>query len=142
LRPCPCQTRQHSFSNAFPLELSDCAEDVHLELPGRGCGVNAFCQANECHAERLEIFEQRDQVLQIAAQAIEPPAHHDIEAPSSGVGQQLIERGASILRPAYATIHVLDGRPAASGDVAAQLLKLVLRLLVEGRDARIWRLSP
>jgi hypothetical protein len=34
-------------------------------LPGRRRGVDTLCQADERHAERLQLVEQRDQVLQV-----------------------------------------------------------------------------
>ena len=71
LRPCPLQARQHTFSDALPLELGNRPEDVHLELPCWRRGIDAFSEAYERHAERLEIFQQRGQMLQVATKPIQ-----------------------------------------------------------------------
>src|SRR5437867_3500241 len=42
LRPGALQARHHPFSDAFPLELRDGAEDVHLQLAGRRRRVDAL----------------------------------------------------------------------------------------------------
>jgi hypothetical protein len=85
----------------------------------------------------LQVLEQRDQVPQIASEAIQPPADHDVEPAASGVLREVIQRGPAILRAADSPVHVLVPRPAAGLQVAAELLQLVLRLLVDARDPRI-----
>src|SRR5262249_43902431 len=60
-------------------EFRDGAEDVHLELPGRRRGVDAFAEADERDAERLQVVEQDDQVLQVASEAIQLSADDHIE---------------------------------------------------------------
>ena len=88
-------------------------------------------------AERLQLVEQRDQVLEVAPEPIESPAHQHVEPAPLGIGQELIERRATILRPAHPAIDVLDRRPASGADVPPQLLQLVLRLLVDGAHPRV-----
>lgn len=56
-------------------------------------------------------------MLQVPAQAIEAPAHDDIEPPTLGVGEQLVKRGTPILRPAHPAIHVLGSGPPARLDI-------------------------
>ena len=97
------------------------AEDMHLQLAGGRRGVDAFGQRDERDAESLQLVEQRDQVLQAPSETIEPPADQHIEPAALGIGQKLVERGATILRPADAVIDVLDRGPAAGLDVAPQL---------------------
>ena len=46
-----------------------------------------------------------------------------------GIGQEVIQRRPTILRPADATVHVFDSRPIPRGAGAAQFLKLVLGLV-------------
>ena len=47
----------------------------------RRCGrVDTLGQADERDTERLEILEQRNQVLEVAPEAIEPPAYKHVEA--------------------------------------------------------------
>ena len=129
--PGPLEARQDPFSNAFPLELGNRPEDVHLQLAGWSRRVDPLGEADERDAERLQFVEQRDQVLQVATESIEPPADQHIEPPPLGVGQELVERGTTIFRPAHPAINVLDGRPAARLDLPSQLLELVLRFLLE-----------
>src|SRR5262245_59143615 len=74
LRPGALQARQYPLPNAFSLELRDGAQDVHLQLAGGRCCVDALRQADERNPERLQLVEQRNQVLQIATESIEPPA--------------------------------------------------------------------
>src|SRR5205823_671707 len=101
------------------------AQDVHLELPGRRGGVDALGEADECDAERLEILQQGDQVLQISPEPIEPPAHDHVELAPPGIAEEPVEAGATIFRPAHASVDVLHGRPAPSGDVAPDFRELV-----------------
>src|SRR5262245_12693484 len=54
------QPRAHALDDARSLELSDRSEDVHLQLAGRRCRIDAFGEADECDAERLQLVEQRD----------------------------------------------------------------------------------
>jgi hypothetical protein len=116
------QAGQDPLSNALPLELADRAEDVHLQLAcGRG-RVDALGERDERDAEALEFIQKRDQVLEAPAEPIQSPAHQHIESPSLGVSQELIEGGATVLRPAHAAIDVLDGRPPASLDIPPELL--------------------
>jgi hypothetical protein len=138
LRPGPCETRQYSFPNPFPLELRDRAQDVHLELAG-GCGrVNPLREADERDTERLKLFQECDQVLEIAPEPVETPAHEYIEPSASRVRQQLIEGRAPILCPAHPAINMFDSGPAASPDVPPKFLELVLWFLVERADPRVY----
>src|SRR5205823_6288024 len=80
-----------------------------------------------------------NQVLEVPSQSIQSPAHQYVEPPAFGVGEHLIERGASILRPAHSAIHVLHDRPAACPGISTQFGELVLRLLIECRDTGVDR---
>jgi len=79
------QAGADALHDSAPLELRDRAEDVHLEPASRRRGVDAFVQRDERDAERLQIIEQRDQVLQVAAEAIELPGDDRIEFAALGV---------------------------------------------------------
>jgi hypothetical protein len=55
LQPGAMQAGEHALADAFPLELGDGAEDVHLQLAGRRGGVDALREADErdsCLMER------------------------------------------------------------------------------------------
>ena len=53
----PLEACQHSLTDAFPLELRDRAQDVHLKFAGRSRRIDAFGQADEGDAERLQVVE-------------------------------------------------------------------------------------
>ena len=53
-------------------------EDVQLQLPGWRREVNPLPQRDKPHAEGLELVQERHQVLEAPAQAIEP-ANQDVE---------------------------------------------------------------
>jgi hypothetical protein len=65
---------------------------------------------------RLKFLEQRDQVPQAAAEAIQAPADENIELAARGVPHERVERGPAILGTAHAAIDVLGSRPAARID--------------------------
>ena len=69
-------------------------------------------------------------LAQVAAETIESPTDDAVHAMATHVGDELVERWPSILRTRDALVDVLDGAPAARGDVAAQLEQLVLRRLI------------
>jgi hypothetical protein len=57
LDPRTLQTCQNSFPNSFPLELRNCAKDVHLEFARRCRSVDALRQTHKRHAKRLQFIE-------------------------------------------------------------------------------------
>ena len=62
----PRQARPHPLLDATALELGDSREDMQLQP---ACGrrrVDSLRQADERHAERLELVEQENQVAQVA----------------------------------------------------------------------------
>ena len=81
LPPDAGQSGSHPFGDSSPLEFRDRPEDVHLELPGWRRRINALRQRDEVHAQCLQIVEQCDEVLETAAESVEPPTYDDIEAP-------------------------------------------------------------
>src|SRR5215831_2131637 len=73
LRLGPGETGPDAFLNPRALELGNRPEDVHLELADGCRRVDALGEADEGHAERLELLEQRDEVFQVPPKAIEAP---------------------------------------------------------------------
>ena len=71
------------------------------------------------------------------SEPIQPPADQHIEATALGVTDQIVEGGATILRPAHAAIDVLNRRPATRVDIPSKLLELVLRFLVQRAHAGV-----
>ena len=74
IRPRPREAGSDTLGDPRPLELRNGREDMHLQLAGWRRRVDALLQADERHAQRLELVEQGDEVLQAAPQLIEPPA--------------------------------------------------------------------
>ena len=99
--------------------------------------VDAFGEADEGDAERLELLEERDQVLEIPSEPIKTPAHQHIELSPFRVSNHVIERGPAILRAADTAIGVLNGRPASGLDIAPEFLKLVFWFLIECADTGV-----
>jgi hypothetical protein len=131
------ESRYDTLLYASPLELGDRSQDVQLEL-ARWCrGVDAFSETDEGDTECLKVIEQRNQVFEVAAEPIEAPAHEHVGLPTPSIGNELVESWPLVLRTADATVYVLDCAPATSLNVAPKLLKLILGLLVEGRDASV-----
>jgi hypothetical protein len=62
LRPGPRQPSPDAFHYATAFELGDRPDDLQLKPAGGRRGVYALGQADERHAERLQLVEQRDQV--------------------------------------------------------------------------------
>ena len=112
---------------------------MHLQFSGRRRRVDALGERDEIHAERLQVLEQRDEVLQAASEPVEPPAHDDIEAPSHGVPNQLIKGRAVLDRPTDPLIDILARLPASNRDVFPKLLELVFDLLVVRAHADVDR---
>ena len=71
LRSGPHKSGLHPLNDAPAFELRNRPENVHLELAGRRRGVDPFRQRHERNAERLEIFQQRGQMLQVATKPIQ-----------------------------------------------------------------------
>ena len=61
-------------------------------------------------------------MLEVPSEPIQAPADDDIESPPLGIRQQLIESGATVLRPTHPAINELHGGPAPGLDVAPKLL--------------------
>jgi hypothetical protein len=93
-RPRARQSGLDPFHDAPALELRYGPEDVHLEFPGGCRRVDPLRQRHEPDAQRLQLVEQRDQVFQVAPEAVKPPADDDIEAAAFGVAQELHESRA------------------------------------------------
>src|SRR5262249_2866145 len=122
---------------------------VELQLAGGGSAIDAFAETDERDADRLELLEQRHQMLQIPAEPIETPAHQDVEAPPARVSHEAIAPRPSVLppghppravfslRPGHPTVDVFSSRPSTGLDVFPQFKQLVVRRLVHGGDPGI-----
>jgi hypothetical protein len=72
------KTGFNTFCNPGALELGDRPEDVHLQLTGGRRRVDALTERGERNSERVQLLEERDQVAEVASEAIESPHRHDI----------------------------------------------------------------
>ena len=70
---------------------------MELQSSGRRGAVDALAQADERHAQRLQVIEQRHQVPEVAPEAVQAPDHQDIEAPEPSIPQEGIQSGSASL---------------------------------------------
>src|SRR5690349_7675793 len=121
LSPGASQAGSHALLYPPALKFRNRTEDVHLQLPGRSGRVDSFGERYKGDAERLELVQQGNQVLQAAAEAIKPPDYQHVKASTLAVAYELVERRPLLARPANTVIAVLARqRPAARRDVAPQ----------------------
>jgi hypothetical protein len=127
--------------DSCPLKLGYRSQDVHLQPSRRRGRVDALVKAHERNSKALEILEERDKVLQVSAEPIQPPAHDDIKPPTSCVSDQLIEGRSAVFGTANAGIHILAGGPSARFNVLTEFSELVFCRLLRRGDSRVDR-SP
>jgi hypothetical protein len=109
---------------------------MYLELPGGCRGVDAFAQRDERDAERLQVLEQRDQVLQVASEPIELTSQaSNLRRRASFTSRSSAGRRSVEPLTPWSTYSTAASQPR--GDVAAELGELVLGLLIEGGHARV-----
>jgi hypothetical protein len=120
--------------NPRPLELGNRPQDMQLEPPGRGCGVDAFSERNERHAERVNLVQHQNQVPQVPPEAVETPDDQDVELPSLRRREHLVQSGSAVLAPRHTPVNIFDSRPPSRLGIPAQLLELVFNVLVERRN--------
>ena len=139
LSPGPCEARSHALLNTTALKLSQGGQDVKLQPTGRRGAVDALAKADEGHPKGLELVEKRHEVSEVSAEAIEPPANQDAEAPTPCIAEEPVKCRSSLLRPAHALVDVLVSGPASRLGVLSQFRELILRFLVKRRDAGVDR---
>jgi hypothetical protein len=84
---------------------------MKLESPRRCRCVDALAKRNEPDAECLEVVEQRDEVSEVAPQAVEAPSYKDIELPTSSILQH---RAVAAVPPRPLALPSSSALPAAS----------------------------
>lgn len=91
----------HAGANAFDdqvaLQLGDGADDDDDGAAERPAAVDVLAEGDEVDAEMVEFVEDLDEVANRSRQAIEGPDDEDVELAAAGVGQELIEAGATRL---------------------------------------------
>ena len=132
----PFQPCLDPFGDPRPLKLGDGRENVHLKFPGRRRGINAFLERDKRYPKDAQFIEQRDEMFQVPAEAVEPPADEDIDSASACVLDETVERGATVFRPADC-VGVFDDAPLAGLGIAAELVQLVVGGLVSGADSGV-----
>ena len=88
-----------AFRDTSSLKFGQGAQHVQLEPTGRRGRVDALSEGHEGYAQRVQVFEQQNQMAEIAPEPIQSPTHHGIEPASFGIAQQLIEGRAPFLAP-------------------------------------------
>ena len=91
LRSCPLQAGLDPLGDAGPFKFGDRGEDVHLQPPSRGCGINAFLKGDKRYAEHAEFIEQRDEMLQVSAEPVESPADQHIDSTTPGIFDEAVQ---------------------------------------------------
>jgi hypothetical protein len=79
------QACSDALLDAPALELGDGPENVHLQLPGRCGGIDPLAKGHERNSPSLQVLEKRNQVLQVAARAVQPPADEHVKPTAFGV---------------------------------------------------------
>jgi hypothetical protein len=95
-RPRPPQASAHPLLDHRPLELGERAHHLEHGLASRRRGVEALLVQKEVDAECVQLGQERDQVLQAAAQAIDGPCHDHVELPTGRGLAELVERRALV----------------------------------------------
>jgi hypothetical protein len=58
-------------------------------------------------------------VAQIPPESIETPARNRVDTMATHIGDELVERGPTVLRAGDSMVDVLGGAPPACGDITA-----------------------
>ena len=121
-RGVPCAlARESPGTNALlnPRPLEPAMEPSTFgPAPSGGAGATPR-RGHERNAPRLPIVEQHDQVAEVPAETIEPPAHDALHSVAPHVSDELVERGAAVFRTRDAVVD--DDAAQPRGNVAAQL---------------------
>src|SRR5262245_605827 len=88
---CPRHTGVNPITRPRPLELRQAAQDAQHEPPSRATGVDALAKGREPYPGIRERLDGVYEVGETTAEAVQLPAHDDIELPTFRVGHQLVE---------------------------------------------------
>ena len=73
---------------------------MKLQLAGWRGAVNSFSERDERHTNSLKVFEQRDEMPEVASEPVQPPADQHVESSpltrSSYHARQQAENGSSV----------------------------------------------
>src|ERR1700752_790972 len=83
-------------------------------VPGWRRAVNALAQADERHADMMQVFEHGHKVPEVTSESVQTPAHQHIEASALGILQECVEGGPLVLRTDDAAVYELGAGPATS----------------------------
>src|SRR6266481_5131809 len=92
----PLQASADALLNDRALELGKHAEHLKHGLASRRGRVETLLMQKQVYDERVKLGQERHQVFQAAAQAIDVPGHHYLELTLCAVPAQRIERWPSI----------------------------------------------
>ena len=108
-----------------------------IARPSGPLGVDIFAEADELDLYMIEFVQDLEEVADGAGQAVESPDHDNLEPAMPGIGHQLVEAGALRLGAADLVGVLLDDLVTALLGQLAQVVKLRLRVLIEGGDAEV-----
>lgn len=95
------------------------------------CGqIQVVTQGDEGDTQRFKLSQSVNQVLQGSSESVQLPDEQDIELPALSGGHHLVESRPTILRSAYAAIHILScDLPTTTFDILPQFPELHLWIL-------------
>nr|WP_228787104.1 hypothetical protein [Nocardia terpenica] len=86
--------RDNAVDDGVALELGEHAQHLHQHAThGRG-GIERFCGRTEHDVGSVQFIEQRDQIAQVAGEAIDPVDHEHVNEPSTCGLQCALQAGA------------------------------------------------
>lgn len=84
----PADALGGALHDAVALELGDGGQHVDLQASGRRLGVEGFGDADQAHPQRLQGPQRGQNLIRVAAEAIQPPDQHGGEVAGAGVGHE------------------------------------------------------
>src|SRR5262249_18175942 len=140
LIPGPRQASTDSFLNHGALKLGKDTHHLKHRLAGGCRRVEALLVQEQVNAERVQLGQKPNQILQTAAQPINAPSHYHVEfAARSRFAERVEGRPAIAALPAANAVVLINFGDLAAhvGGNLAQLTFLVGRGLIDGRDPQI-----
>jgi hypothetical protein len=130
----PIQPEQRALSKSFALELRDRREDTERHPTGWRSRVESFPERHKSYIERPQFIEQQHQMSHRPSKAIQLPRDHCVEPLATNGCEHSVKLRTLVLRAADAVLDELRCLPSTCGDVSAQFVDLITRILIEATD--------
>src|SRR5262245_26032984 len=140
--PRPGHAGTDALGDHLTFEGREHAEHAEHRATRRRARVQLLAVEIEVDPERVNFREERDEVLQRAAEAVDAPCHDDVELPLSSIAEQAVELGSAAPTLGTTDAAVLvdaDDLVAHAGRDLEQLARLVLGVLLTRGDAEVDR---